>query len=81
MFHQENVFLFETLHITPRRHICLTQAVILSSTSNFIATKCAFIMTSSQKLTNIYVFCLRHPLYLISQVTWFFFRGFKTSHL
>ena len=33
------VFLFETLHITPncRRQICLTQAFILSFTSNFFA--------------------------------------------
>ena len=37
-----NVFRFETLHITSRRRICPTQAVILSSTrnslSNFSAT-------------------------------------------
>ena len=32
----DNVFLFETFHITPRRHICLRHAVILSSTSNFL---------------------------------------------
>ena len=30
----DNVFLFEILHITAARHICLTQGVILSSTSN-----------------------------------------------
>ena len=35
---KKNVFLFKILHITPRKHICLTQAVILSSTSNFFAT-------------------------------------------
>ena len=28
-------FLFKTLHIKPRRQLCSTQAVILSSTSNF----------------------------------------------
>ena len=34
----DNVFLFfETLHITATRHICLTQAVILSSTSNLLS--------------------------------------------
>ena len=33
----DNVFLFETFHITPRRHICLRHAVILSSTSNFLS--------------------------------------------
>jgi len=31
----DNVFLFKTLHIKPRGQLCLTQAVILSSTSNF----------------------------------------------
>ena len=48
----DNVFLFKTLHVTPRRHICLTQAVILSSTSNFFATIAALwknMTTSSQK--------------------------------
>ena len=30
------VFVFETLHVTPRRQICLTQGVILSSNSNFV---------------------------------------------
>ena len=35
----DNVFLFETLHTTPMRHIIsLTQADILSSTSNFFAS-------------------------------------------
>ena len=32
---KQSVFLFKTLHIKPRRQLCLTQAVILSSTSNF----------------------------------------------
>ena len=48
----DNAILFETFHITPRRHICLTQAVILSSTSNFfatIATLCNKHATSSKK--------------------------------
>ena len=38
------VFLFKTLHITPncRRQICLTQAFILSFTSNFFALIDAF---------------------------------------
>ena len=47
-----SVLLFETLNITPRRYICLTQAVILSSTSNFFATIAALCnkhATSSQK--------------------------------
>ena len=30
--------MYETLYTTPMRHISLTQAVILSSTSNFFAT-------------------------------------------
>ena len=34
----DNVFVFETLCIIPRKDVCLTQAVILSSTSNFFAT-------------------------------------------
>ena len=33
----DNISLFETLHTTPRRHISLAQAVILSFTSNFFA--------------------------------------------
>ena len=39
----DNVFLFKTLYIIPRKHVRLTQSVILSSTSNFfttIATHC-----------------------------------------
>ena len=42
----------DRLHITPRRHNCLSQAVILSSTSNFfstIAALCKSMTTSSQK--------------------------------
>ena len=35
---KRNVFLFEILHITPRRHIYLKQAVIWSSTSNVYVT-------------------------------------------
>ena len=58
-----NVFLFETLHITHRKHICLSQAVILSSTRNFvatIATLCNKHATSSQKCDyNVYIFRLR----------------------
>ena len=34
----DNIFPFKTLHTTPRRHVSLTQAVILSSTSNFFTT-------------------------------------------
>ena len=34
----DNVFLFKTLYIISRKHVCLTQSVILSSTSNFFAT-------------------------------------------
>ena len=34
----DNIFLFEFLHITPRGHIWLTQAVILSFTNNFFST-------------------------------------------
>ena len=37
-FSPDNVFLYETLHTTPKRPISLTQAVILSSTSHFFAT-------------------------------------------
>lgn len=35
----DTVFLIETLPITPRRRICLTQAVIFLSTGNFFATQ------------------------------------------
>ena len=57
----DNVFMFETLHVTPRRHICLTQAAILSSTSNFFATIAAFCNIQQPQVknrTNVYVFCL-----------------------
>ena len=53
-----NVFLFETLHKIPRGHICLTQDVILSTTSNFFATIAMFCNkhpTLNQKLTNVYI--------------------------
>ena len=52
MFHQTTFFYSHRLHITPRRHNCLSQAVILSSTSNFfstIAALCKSMTTSSQK--------------------------------
>ena len=51
--------MFATLDITPRGHICLTEAVILSSTSNFfvtIALLCNNIMTSKQKFNNVSIF-------------------------
>ena len=59
----DNGILFETFHITPRRHICLTEAVILSSTSNFfttIATLCNKHATSRlvKNMTNNYFFHL-----------------------
>ena len=56
VFHQT---MFATLHITPRRHICLTEAIIFSSASNFfttIASLCNNIMTSKQKFNNVYIF-------------------------
>ena len=60
----DNSFLFETLHIKLRRHICLTLAVILSSTNNFfttIASLCNNVTTSSKKnVTSVYVFLLCH---------------------
>ena len=57
--------MFATLHITLRRHICLTEAIILSSTSNFfttIASLCNNIMTSKQKFNNVTFFvCFIYP--------------------
>ena len=38
----DNVLLFETLHVTPRRHICVTQADILLLTNDFFATIAVF---------------------------------------
>ena len=38
----DNVLLFETLHATPRRHICVTQGDILSFTNDFFATIAVF---------------------------------------
>ena len=61
----DNVFLFETLHTTSRRHISLTQAVILSSTSNFftpIAALCNIMRRQAKNITTVYVLCLHHSL-------------------
>ena len=61
----DNVFLFETLHVTPRRHICLTQAVILSPTSDFFATVAALcndIRLQVKIRTIVYIFHLPHTL-------------------
>ena len=52
----DNVFQCETLHITPRTHICLTQAVILSFNNNFfatIATLCMNMQTQVKNITNV----------------------------
>ena len=38
----DNVLLFETLYVTPRRHICVTQADILLLTNDFFATIAVF---------------------------------------
>ena len=47
----DNVFrFFETLHITATKHICLTQAVILPSTSNLLSN---FIATSAVLCNNM----------------------------
>ena len=50
----DNVFLFETFHITPRRHICLRHAVLLLSTCNFfpIITSLGNKITISSKKYN-----------------------------
>ena len=60
---QNNVFLLKTF--TPRRLICLTQAVILSSATNFFATiapLCNNVKPQVKITTNIYIFCLCHTL-------------------
>ena len=61
-FHQ-TMFSSLKLHIitTPRRHIFLTKAVILSSTRNFfatIATHCNNMPLQVKNTTIVYVFCL-----------------------
>ena len=56
MFH---VFLFKSLHTTPRRHISLTQAAILSSAGNFfatIATLCNNMRPQVKNITIVNVF-------------------------
>ena len=61
----DNVFLFKTLRTTPRRYISLTQAVILSSTSNFftpIAALCNNLEPQIKKITTVYVFRISHSL-------------------
>ena len=61
----DNVFLFKTLRTTPRRSISLTQAVILSSTSNFftpIAALCNNLEPQIKKITTVYVFHISHSL-------------------
>ena len=70
----DNVFLFETLHTTPMRHISLTQAVILSSTSNFFAS----IAVLCNKM------CLQILHYSLQRTSWetrSFYSGFKSSLL
>ena len=58
------VFIFETLHITPMRHICLKQAAILLPTRNSFATIAAFCNNKwpqVKTMTNVYIFHLnRH---------------------
>ena len=68
------VFLFETLHKTPRRDISLTQAVILSSTSNFFITTAA-LCNNAQSLPFISFTHSNGPLRKRA-----FFSGFKGSH-
>ena len=63
----DNVFLFETFHITPRRHICLRHAVLFPSTRNFfpITSLGDKITTSSKKYNqflNLYIFRHRRLL-------------------
>ena len=61
----DNVFLFETLHLTPRSRIWLKQAVILSSTSSFFATIAAFctnLRSQVKNVTDVYVYLLDHSL-------------------
>ena len=80
----DNVFLFKTLHIKLRRHICLTQAVILSTTSNFFATialLCNNVRPQVKIITNIYIFRFRHTLQRTSHETRHFFRGDERSCL
>ena len=80
----DNGILFETFHVTPRRHICLTQAVILSSTSNFfttIATLCNKHATSSKKIwLTITFFASANTLMALSE-TYGFFSGFNWGHV
>ena len=62
---QDNVFLFETLHTTPWRHICLIQAVIFSSTDTLFAAIAALsnnMRLQIKNVTNIHVFYLGHSL-------------------
>ena len=76
-----NVFLSETLCITPRRHICLTQAVILSSNKNFvvnITTLCNNMRPSVKNINNVYIFHHHQSLERTSQETQAFSSRFKT---
>ena len=58
------MFFFSKHYIqTARRHICLTQACILSSTSNFFATIAApynNMLPQVKNITNVYEFRLGH---------------------
>ena len=74
---------FYQLGVTPRRHICLTEAVILSSASSLLPLPRIAITSRPQvkHLTNVHGFCLRHSLWRTSQETWAFFSGFKKSDL
>ena len=81
MFRQ-TMFLF-LKHETPMRHISLTQAVILSCTSNFFVSIAMLCISMRPQVKNVTVevFCFRYSLQPASWETHAFYRGFKRSRL
>ena len=84
MFHQTTFFYSDRLHITPRRHNCLSQAVILylPAISSLPLPRFAKAWRPLVKnITDVYFFLLRHSLLRTFQETWAFFSGFKRSRM
>ena len=84
MFHQTILFLFKTLHTTPRRHISLTKLLFCHLLNNFFATISALCNNmpghcKSKIQLSFMFFASIHTLQETSQETHAFFIMFKRS--
>ena len=78
------VFLFEALHIIPRRHYLLDTSCYFVIYQQFFATISELennMRPQVKIITDVYAFCLRHSLRLTYQETLAFFSGFKRSRM